>query len=99
MIKNIKISNWRQFYNIDIDFDSTLTVLTGANGAGKTTILDIISYLFGFNYSYTGVPKRDSFGELVYSNSIKNIGPLEIDLPNTYKSIGELSYISNRSRN
>lgn len=98
MIKNIKISNWRQFDNIDIDFDDTLTVLTGANGAGKTTILDIISFLFGFNYSYTGVPKRDSFGELIYSNSIKDIEHLELDLPNAYKPIGELSYISNRSR-
>jgi len=49
MIKNIKISNWRQFDNIDID-------------------------------------------------SIKDIEHLELDLPNAYKPIGELSYISNRSR-
>lgn len=35
MYNNIKISNWRQFENIDINFDEHLTILTGANGAGK----------------------------------------------------------------
>lgn len=95
MIKNIKLSNWRQFKNIDIDFDNTLTVLTGANGSGKTTILDIISYLFGFKYSYTGVPKRDSYGDLIYSNSVENLIPINLDMPNTSIILGELSYSFN----
>jgi len=35
MIKSIKIDSWRQYENIDIDFHKQLTILTGANGAGK----------------------------------------------------------------
>lgn len=98
MIKNIKISNWRQFSKINLDFDKTLTVLTGVNGAGKTTILDIISYLFGFNYSYASIPKRNSYGELTYSNSIFDKKVPDLDSKSTYKIIGNLSYISTRAR-
>ena len=47
MFKGIKIKNWRQFNNIDIEFHPNLTVITGANGAGKTTILSILSKHFG----------------------------------------------------
>lgn len=35
MFKRIKLSGWRQFSDIDIVFHDHLTVLTGANGAGK----------------------------------------------------------------
>lgn len=38
--KEIKISEWQQFQDIDIDFHERLTILTGANGSGKTTILE-----------------------------------------------------------
>ncbi|WP_419737614.1 AAA family ATPase [Ruegeria sp.] len=38
---HISIRQWRQFKNIDIDVHPTLTVLTGANGSGKSTILSI----------------------------------------------------------
>lgn len=43
MFKRISIKEWRQFSDIDIDFHEHLTVLTGANGAGKTTILNVLS--------------------------------------------------------
>ncbi len=39
MIEQIQINDWRQFDNLTIDFDKRLTILTGANGSGKTTIL------------------------------------------------------------
>lgn len=44
MFKRLKISDWRQFSNVDISFHPHLTVLTGANGAGKTTILTLIKF-------------------------------------------------------
>lgn len=43
MFKRLKISDWRQFSNVDISFHPHLTVLTGANGAGKPPSL--ICYL------------------------------------------------------
>ena len=31
--KALRISDWKQFQNIDIDFHELLTILTGANGS------------------------------------------------------------------
>ena len=39
--KNLNIEEWKQFKNLDIDLHNQLTILTGANGAGKTTILNL----------------------------------------------------------
>lgn len=39
--KALRISDWKQFQNIDIDFHERLTILTGANGSGKTTLLHL----------------------------------------------------------
>lgn len=41
-LSRINLHEWRQFDLIDIDFHPRLTVLTGANGSGKSTILSII---------------------------------------------------------
>lgn len=59
MIKSIKIETWRQFRNIDLKFHPRITILTGANGSGKTTILNIINQHFGWNMPLVGTPKTD----------------------------------------
>ena len=52
MIKSLQISEWRQFSNLEMNFDEKLTILTGANGAGKTTLLNILSNAFGWNPAF-----------------------------------------------
>ncbi len=59
MFKNIKIEKWRQFEKIDMDFHPNLTILTGSNGAGKTTILNLLNQHYGWNVGFVSTPERD----------------------------------------
>jgi ABC-type Mn2+/Zn2+ transport system ATPase subunit len=74
MFKRLNIKDWQQFYEIDINFHNTLTILTGANGAGKTTILNLLSKSTGWNPQFTSSYEKDEKGILKYANSLKNIG-------------------------
>ncbi|WP_240470209.1 AAA family ATPase [Brevibacillus laterosporus] len=58
MIKKLKISNWNQFADVDLNFHPRLTVITGANGAGKSSILRILSRLVGWDYNETSTPNK-----------------------------------------
>lgn len=57
--QKIVLSDWKQFHSIDIDFHSNLTVLTGANGSGKTTILNLLARHFGWNINELATPAKD----------------------------------------
>jgi predicted ATPase len=52
MFSEIKLHRWRQFNNVHLKFDERMTVLTGENGSGKTTILNILSRHFGWNLQF-----------------------------------------------
>lgn len=62
----IAIKNWRQFSSVSIDVHPRLTVITGANGAGKSTILNLFSQHFGFAKPFLSVPKRLKGGGVIY---------------------------------
>jgi len=42
-ISHFKIVNFRRFQNIEIDFNQTISIITGVNNAGKTTVLQALS--------------------------------------------------------
>ena len=71
-ISELRISGWRQFEQVDIKFNSSVTILTGANGAGKSTILRIIGQHFGWNNQMLGTPIVESGGILKYFSGIFN---------------------------
>ncbi|MGM0860682.1 MAG: AAA family ATPase [Bacillota bacterium] len=56
MLKSIEFNNWNQFEKIDIEFNSNLTILTGVNGSGKSTILRILGRLLGWEYREIAKP-------------------------------------------
>lgn len=57
--KKLTITNWKQFDKIDIDFHPQLTVITGANGSGKTTIINMLSLHFGWDHKELATPAQE----------------------------------------
>lgn len=64
--KKLVISDWRQFKKIEIEFHPRITIITGANGAGKSTILKILSQHFGWQSMMLSTPRFSSTGERIY---------------------------------
>lgn len=56
MFAAIKLGRWRQFNKVRIDLSRRMTILTGENGTGKTTILNILSRHFGWNLALVSTP-------------------------------------------
>ncbi|XKK34130.1 ATP-binding protein [Bacillus sp. A17A.1] len=50
MIKNLTLENWNQFKDLNINFHHQVTIITGTNGSGKSTIVRLISNLLGWEY-------------------------------------------------
>ena len=50
---------WQQFESLELNFHERLTVLTGANGSGKSTILNILAKHSGWDYNPLSVPWKD----------------------------------------
>ncbi len=76
-IEYLEISNYRVFLNSEFDGLSPLSIVTGANGTGKSTLFDVFTFLkdalAGDVHSATA--KRGGFRELV---SRGQSGPIEI---------------------
>lgn len=50
------LNNWRQFDSVEIELTNQTTILTGANGCGKTTILNVLSHHFGWGINFVSTP-------------------------------------------
>lgn len=53
--QSLLIADWRQIQHVEIEFHPRLTVLTGANGSGKTTILNLLGHHLGWYLGFVGV--------------------------------------------
>lgn len=55
-LNRLKITNFRQFSELDVGFNSQLTVLVGNNGSGKSTIIEAASIAVGtLTYAMDGL--------------------------------------------
>jgi len=90
--KKLTITDWKQFENIDIDFHPQLTILTGANGCGKTTILNTLSRHFGWNHIELATPAPEK------ETGILKFFARFFKTPSSAISnkIGELTYSNNK---
>lgn len=62
----LHIKEWRQFESITVPIHPRLTVITGANGAGKTTILSFLTQHFGWSRPLLASPWRSPNGTITY---------------------------------
>lgn len=56
------LKDWRQFKEVDIDLRAQLTIITGENGTGKTSLLQILGQAFDQQVQFVGTPTRDARG-------------------------------------
>jgi ABC-type cobalamin/Fe3+-siderophores transport system ATPase subunit len=58
--QQLTIKEWQQFDCIDLAFHDRLTILTGANGSGKTTILKLLAQHHDrWQFHTVSTPKKD----------------------------------------
>ena len=101
MFASLSLFNWRQFSHVDIAFHPRLTVLTGANGSGKTTILHLLNRHWGWNLQYVSTPRWDKKGVRKYWGGfwddvdVPELGPEQV--ARTGLTIGTLTYSDGRS--
>lgn len=91
--KRLKINGWKQFHEIDLEFHDRITVLTGANGSGKTTILNLLARHFGWNFVELSTPVKDKSGIIKWLGGLfKSFKNISLDIPG---KIGEIHYSNN----
>ena len=93
MFSGLHIHNWRQFRRVELHFHPRLTILTGANGAAKTTLLHLLNRHWGWNLNYVSSPRFTKKGLGKYWAGFW--GDLEEDLTGSLVdgiSIGTIRY-------
>jgi energy-coupling factor transporter ATP-binding protein EcfA2 len=94
--KQLKFANWRQFSQVEIDFHPNLTIITGANGAGKSTILNILGQIIGAHRPYLSVPTKEGgakrFVASIFSVPSRLFDWLRPKSDPSWSNIGMLSY-------
>ncbi len=47
LLKHLSLTNYRNFIRLETEIPAAATVLVGANGQGKTSLLEAVYYLTG----------------------------------------------------
>lgn len=77
MLKKLSVSNFALIEDIDLTFKPGFTVITGETGAGKSILIDAISYVLGtkFNKEFIRTGKDTTFVKATFDrpSSLKNV--------------------------
>lgn len=87
--EKLTLKDWQQFAEIDIIFHQRATILTGANGSGKTTILSLLARHQGWQQFSLATPKTDLLSKSLKYFSLSRLFGRNTDPDRT---IGSLTY-------
>jgi len=90
--KNIRLYRWRQFEDISIDFNTQLTVLTGRNGCGKTSILNVLGRHFGWNINFVSTPFLSKRKSKKFWSDYSESFSLDSEIPPNATKVGTIAY-------
>ena len=91
--RRLEIRGWRQFDEVELDFSRRLTIITGANGAGKTTMLTLLTQHFGWNATFLSEPRLEKSGGLRFFSGLRRrLQELREPAGPGQQQIGELQY-------
>lgn len=68
-IEKIDIENYKSIRNVSFEFDSSLNVFAGINGAGKTTILETLT--ISLSWLMNRIQRENSNGKHISENDIR----------------------------
>lgn len=85
----LKLSRWRQFESVELDLSSNLCVLTGPNGCGKTTILNVLGRHFGWHLNFLMSSFLSEENKRLYADAWEAI---ESELINHHVAVGSIAY-------
>lgn len=63
---SLRVQGWRQFGHVGIELHPRLTVITGANGAGKSSLLKIFTRHYGVDRPFLATPVKEISGGYAY---------------------------------
>lgn len=74
MIKKLKVNNFKTYANMEISFENMLSVITGKNNSGKTSVLEaFLIFQESYNHTLHEIKKKTS---KYVKNNILNIGSI-----------------------
>jgi energy-coupling factor transporter ATP-binding protein EcfA2 len=101
LFASMEIAGWRQFDSVNLVLHPRLTILTGANGCGKTTLLNLFSSHFGNQVPLLATPKLDRSGALtivqdLFKSVRRVLGQTDSLPPFPLNQIGLIRYSSGK---
>jgi hypothetical protein len=95
--RRLQLEGWRQFAQIDVSLHPRLTVLTGRNGTGKSTLLNIFGAHLGYTRPYLATPVRDKSGGYEYAQGLLTWFRRLFGTKDNQQQIGMVSYTDGTS--